>query len=376
MPKLRHLILLLLFAGVLWHFYGESFQQDGVEGVISSIQSDIVNVLENPEVNDTIQYLNNEIEQIYSRLTGNEPQEVQPEVAQVERPDLEEPNAQSFSIHNVEIGDDRSDVEQEAGSAERETLNEYGTTWAAYHENYQNFFMAAYDENNKVVGLYTNQDLLASNQGISYGSSSETVFDALDAPITAIRKGFTNYEIDGNGEYNMFDMDNNYVTIFFDLHENHTVTAIQIISKDLEQEKEGFFGEPGEDLKEGLEYQLFDITNAARVARDLAPLDWHEPVRETARKHSVDMAENNYFGHTNLNGESPFDRMEADAISFQMAGENLAAGQTSSIFAHEGLMNSSGHRENILKPGYREMGVGVAFNEDAQPFYTEKFLTK
>jgi uncharacterized protein YkwD len=363
-------------AGVFWHFYGDSFQQDGVQGVISSIHTDIVNILEHPEVNDTIQYLNSEIEQIYSKLTGNEAQEAEPEEPQAERPELEEPNEQSFSIHNIEIGDDRSTVEAEAGSAERITVNEYGVAWNAYHENYQNFFMAAYDDDDKVVGLYTNQDLIASKQGISYGSTSEVVYNKMDAPITAIRKGFTNYEVDGNGEYNVFELDNNYVTIFFDLHEGSTVTAIQIISEDLEQEKEGFFGEPGEELKEGFEYQLFDITNAARVAKDLAPLEWHEPVKETARSHSKDMAENNYFGHTNLDGESPFDRMEADAISFQMAGENLAAGQTSSIFAHEGLMNSAGHRENILKPGYREMGVGVAFNENTQPFYTEKFLTE
>jgi len=375
MPKFRHIIFLLLIAGVLWHFYGDSFQRDGFQGVVSSMHADVVDVLEHPRVDETVQYLNNEIEQIYSRLTGNDPDESHTEVADVERPELEEPNEQSFSVHNIEIGDDRSEVEAEAGGAERATLNEYGTEWIAYHENYHNFFMAAYDEEDRVAGLYTNQDLLASTQGISFGSSKDTVLSALDAPIQAIRKGFTNYQINGNGEYNTFELDNNYVTVFYDQHENNTVTAIQIISKDLEQEKEGFFGQPADELKEGFEYQLFDITNAARVARDLPPLEWHEPVRETARKHSKDMADNNYFSHTNLNGQSPFDRMEADAISFQMAGENLAAGQTSSIFAHEGLMNSSGHRENILKSGYQELGIGVAFNENNQPYYTEKFLT-
>jgi uncharacterized protein YkwD len=366
----------LLIAGVLWHFYGDSFQRDGLQGVFSSVESDVANMLQNPAVNDTIQYLNNEFEQIYSSLTGNESAEEQTEVAEVEQPDLEEPTEQSFSIHNIEIGDNRSDVENEAGSAERVTLNEYGTEWVAYHENYHNFFMAAYDEEDRVAGLYTNQDLLASKQGISYGSPINTVHDELDTPITAIRKGFTNYEIDASGEYNTFELDNNYVTIFFDLHENNTVTAIQIISKDLEEEKEGFFGRSGDELKEGFEYQLFDITNAARVVNDLEPLEWHEPVKETARRHSNDMADNNYFSHTNLDGESPFDRIEADAISFQMAGENLAAGQMSSIFAHEGLMNSAGHRENKLKSGYQEMGIGVAFNENDQPFYTEKYLTE
>jgi uncharacterized protein YkwD len=39
-------------------------------------------------------------------------------------------------------------------------------------------------------------------------------------------------------------------------------------------------------------------------------------------------------------------------------------------------MNSSGHRENILNTGYQELGIGVSFNENDQPFYTEKFLTE
>lgn len=376
MPKLRNIIFILLIAGVFWHFYGEPLQQDGFRGVVSSMHSDVVDVLEHPGVDETIQYFQNEIEQIYSRLTGDEPNGEQAEVPEVEKPTLETPNEQSFSIHNIEIGDDRTEVETKAGSAERVTLNEYGTEWFTYHEDYRNFFMAAYDEEDNVAGLYTNQDLLASKQGISYGSSRDAVLSELNDPISSIRKGFTNYEINGSDEYETFELDHNYVTIFFDLHENYKVTAIQIISKDLEEEKKGFFGEPGEELKEGFEYQLFDITNAERVMRDLPPLDWHEPVRQTASNHSEDMAVNNYFSHTNLDGASPFDRIEADAISFQMAGENLAAGQTSSIFAHEGLMNSSGHRENILKPEYRELGVGVAFNDQAQPFYTEKFLTE
>ncbi|MEH7309085.1 CAP domain-containing protein [Neobacillus drentensis] len=77
-----------------------------------------------------------------------------------------------------------------------------------------------------------------------------------------------------------------------------------------------------------------------------------------------------------MKGQSPFDRMKADDISFHLAGENLAYGQFSSIFAHEGLMNSLGHRENILRAGYEYLGVGVAFNNESQPYYTENFFAK
>lgn len=118
------------------------------------------------------------------------------------------------------------------------------------------------------------------------------------------------------------------------------------------------------------------MTNAARVTHGLNFLTWNEVVKDTARKHSADMAKNNYFNHTNLRGESPFDRMKADNIRFSTAGENLATGQLSSIFAHEGLMNSLGHRENILQKDFRELGVGVDFSSDKRPYYTENFVTK
>lgn len=281
-----------------------------------------------------------------------------------------------FSIYTIEIGDTKTKTEQFLGEPKRTSINEYGVEWNAYHDQYRNFVMVAYNDENKVAGLYTNQDLLASTVGITFDSSRESVLSILEEPLTAISKGLVRYQLQDNGEYHTFFIDDNYVTIFYDLHENNTVTAIQIISDELEQKKEDYFAVPNEELKEGLEYQLFDLTNAARVVHGLSPLSWEEKLRTTARDHSIDMAVNNYFSHTNLEGQSPFDRMLEDDIVFRIAGENLATGQPSSIFAHEGLMNSLGHRENILKSDFRSLAVGVAFNENAQPFYTAKFITK
>src|SRR5690606_35790857 len=218
--------------------------------------------------------------------------------------------------------------------------------------------------------------LITSTVGITFDSTRDHVLATLDDPIKAIRKGRILYQVQDTKEYNTFLIDDNYVTIFYNIHENSTVTAIQIISAKLEKEKEGFFGQPDTALKEGLEYQLFDLTNAARVTHGLSVLSWEEPLRKTARDHIADMAKHNYFSHENLEGKTPFDRMDEDAISYRAAGENLATGQPSSIFAHEGLMNSLGHRENILKKEFNFLAVGVAFNTDDQPFYTENFLLK
>lgn len=376
MLRLRNWIVLLLVAGALWHFYGETYEHSGFQGVFHEIKEDVNEFIENPIFTSTVNTIKQEFQILLSRLNGTQENHDIKTEPTIEKPKLNEPTNQSFSIHNIEIGDKRSDVEQQVGTPKRSSLNEYGVEWNTYHENYQNFFMVAYDKEDKVAGLYTNQDLLSSTLGIDLNSSRETVLSTLDEPLSAIRKGLVRYQIQNDDENDTFFIDHNYVTIFYDKHENNTVTAIQIISDKLEQQKKEYFGEPTPDLKAGLEYQLFDLTNAARVVHGLPVLNWEEPLRKTARDHSTDMAEHNYFSHTNLQGQSPFDRMQEDDIVFRIAGENLAAGQPSSIFAHEGLMNSLGHRENILKKEFESLAVGVDFNQNSQPFYTENFLTK
>ncbi|MDL4843183.1 CAP domain-containing protein [Aquibacillus rhizosphaerae] len=376
MPKVRSIIFLILIVGALWHFYGETFNQSGFQGVYEDMRSDVIEIKENPKVIQTVEFINNEIQLLLNKLKDNVDETKEPSQPTPDKPELDGPSKQSFSVHNIELGDDRSKVEQQAGQPKRTSLNEYGVNWVAYHENYHNFFMTAYNDDNEVIGLYTNQDLLTSTQGITFNSTRDSVLSMLNEPLKSIRKGFVNYQIENNQEYNTFHIDNNYVTVFFDKHENLTVTAIQIISEELEQQKEAYFAEANEELKAGFEYQLFDLTNAARVNHNLSVLSWDESVRITARDHSKDMADNNYFGHTNLEGQSPFDRMTEDNITYRMAGENLAAGQPSSIFAHEGLMNSIGHRENKLHSDFEALAVGVAFNEESQPYYTENYLTK
>jgi uncharacterized protein YkwD len=101
---------------------------------------------------------------------------------------------------------------------------------------------------------------------------------------------------------------------------------------------------------------------------------WAVEAATSARKHSEDMGANNFFAHTNLQGNSPFDRMEAAGVTFSMAGENIAMGQQSAIYAHEGWMNSEGHRSNILTD-FKRLGVGVAIGAKNRVYYSEDFYT-
>jgi uncharacterized protein YkwD len=107
-----------------------------------------------------------------------------------------------------------------------------------------------------------------------------------------------------------------------------------------------------------LEKEMLDLVNKERQANGLNPLAPDPELTEVARKHSTDMFARGYFAHDTPEGLSPFDRMHAANVRFTTAGENLALAPTLPL-AHTGLMNSPGHRANILRPQFGRVGIGV-----------------
>ncbi len=106
------------------------------------------------------------------------------------------------------------------------------------------------------------------------------------------------------------------------------------------------------------EAEMLRMLNEERKKNGLKPLQADGEMLQVARAHSMDMFVNGYFAHDNLQGKDPFDRMRAANISFAAAGENLALAQTVEI-AHVNLMNSPGHRANILNPSFGRVGIGI-----------------
>jgi uncharacterized protein YkwD len=107
-----------------------------------------------------------------------------------------------------------------------------------------------------------------------------------------------------------------------------------------------------------LEMKMLELVNQERTKKGLKPLQWDPQLLPVARAHSQDMFARGYFSHYTLEGKDPFDRMKAAGIKYYSAGENLALGPSLSI-CHEGLMNSPGHRANILNPTYGRVGIGI-----------------
>lgn len=126
------------------------------------------------------------------------------------------------------------------------------------------------------------------------------------------------------------------------------------------------------DIDEVAESRIFVLLNEERTKAGLAPLTRDPLVDAVARAHSIDMLRRGYFSHESPDGDSPFDRMLAGALRFRVAGENLALAPTVDI-AHQGLMESPGHRANILSTDYTRVGIGVVRADGMGRLITEDF---
>lgn len=112
------------------------------------------------------------------------------------------------------------------------------------------------------------------------------------------------------------------------------------------------------DIDEDSEEFMLEAVNRERARLGLKKLKLDEKIREVARQHSIDMAKNGYFSHTDLGGKSPADRMEVGGVKYLLAGENIALTPTWEL-AQIGFMNSPKHRDNILDPQFGRIGIGI-----------------
>jgi hypothetical protein len=119
-----------------------------------------------------------------------------------------------------------------------------------------------------------------------------------------------------------------------------------------------------------LERYMLDLMNEERISRGLNALVLDKVLNASADAHSLWMLENNVFSHTGVGGSTPTERMTAEG--FDLSGswrtaENIAAqsergneGLFDDVYdLHIALMNSPGHRANILMPDLEVVGIGI-----------------
>ncbi len=120
------------------------------------------------------------------------------------------------------------------------------------------------------------------------------------------------------------------------------------------------------------EEKMLEMVNKEREKHNLQPVTLNDSLRQLARKYSDTMFKDGYFSHYDKEGSSPFDRMDQKKIEYSYAGENLALAPTVEL-AMQGLMNSPGHRANILKPEFKKVGIGVVDGGIYGKMFTQEF---
>jgi uncharacterized protein YkwD len=151
-----------------------------------------------------------------------------------------------------------------------------------------------------------------------------------------------------------------------------------------------------------LEMEIHTLINQQRRSNGLLDLSYDSSLASIARKHSADMAQNNYFSHYDLQGLDPSARGSLDGYSCDKNyGDYYTTGISENIFQNNlyesvtyyngvpryawnspaaiaqstvsGWMSSPGHRENILTSTYDREGIGVAIARDDEVYITEDF---
>lgn len=113
-----------------------------------------------------------------------------------------------------------------------------------------------------------------------------------------------------------------------------------------------------DEISEG---EMLNYVNEERKKIGVDELVLREDLIPVARNHAEDMWQRGYFGHYSPEGESVAERLDKVNVNYITAGENLALAPTVKT-AHTGLMNSEGHRKNILDPDFGRVGIGIIDN--------------
>ncbi len=132
-----------------------------------------------------------------------------------------------------------------------------------------------------------------------------------------------------------------------------------------------FFAFPQPTL--GAQISIQEIVNLANQARSevsLAPLKLNAKLNVSAQGKANDMMAKQYFAHVSPEGVEPWFWFDQAGYNYTYAGENLALGFETAEGVHKAWMNSPGHRDNIVNPNYKDIGIAIIYGDYEGSFTT------
>jgi len=108
---------------------------------------------------------------------------------------------------------------------------------------------------------------------------------------------------------------------------------------------------------------LVSMTNSARAQNGLGALSTNSELATAAYAKAQDILAKDYFAHNSPSGQTPWDFITSSGYTYAYAGENLGIGYTDASELFSAWMSSATHRDNILNPNFREIGIAVISGE-------------
>lgn len=120
--------------------------------------------------------------------------------------------------------------------------------------------------------------------------------------------------------------------------------------------------------------QVLQLVNLERAEAGLPPVVINSTLERIATEYACRMVEEGFFGHRDpVTGYGPGDRAVAAQYTFDAVGENLAAGPETAAEVMRLWMQSPSHRDNILDPKWRELGVSVRSGGVHSIYWVQEF---
>ncbi len=120
--------------------------------------------------------------------------------------------------------------------------------------------------------------------------------------------------------------------------------------------------------------QALQLVNLERAERDLPPVVVNPALTKIAEDYACRMIDVGFFGHEDpISGHSSMERAVAAKYLFYAIGENLAAGPETPADVMKAWMESDPHRDVILDPSWREVGIAVRSGGEYSIYWVQEF---